>query len=550
MDVKQPRQLPAAFLVAGASAWMATAGNAALWRELQSLGIVQGPDGWLLTIALVGILAASLYALLSLFAWRPLLKPVITLLFVASAVGGYFMWTYRIVIDGSMAINTLHTDRQEVMGLLSPRLAAVVLLGAALPSWLVWRTRVLHRPWKQQTVRNLGGLAAGLVVVVALIAASFEPFVSTMRHHSKLRYLFNPLNQMWAFGQAAVGEQKIRGPVAPLGRDARLAAAPGAKPRLLVVVVGETARSINLGINGYERDTTPRLAGAGVVSFRNAWSCGTSTATSVPCMFSHLGREDFSARDRDSENLLDVLQHAGLGVQWIGNQPGGCKGVCDRVPNVHIFHPVKRPLDQWEQRFCPIGECMDEMLLVGLDERIAQLPPERRGKGVVLVLHQIGSHGPRYARFSPPGFKKFMPECTSNHLPSCSPESLRNAYDNTIHYTDHVLGGLIDWLRRRTDYDGAMLYVSDHGESLGENNLYLHGLPYAIAPDVQKHVPWVTWLSPGFEQRSGLTMHCLRGRADTRISHDNLFHTVLGLMQVSTSAYRRDLDAYAGCGAD
>jgi lipid A ethanolaminephosphotransferase len=249
----------------------------------------------------------------------------------------------------------------------------------------------------------------------------------------------------------------------------------------------------------------------------------------------------FPARDRDSENLVDVLQHAGLAVLWIDNQAGGCKGVCDRVPAVNTSGG-KDPV------LCPGGECRDEVLVQGLDERIAQLPPAQREKGVVLVMHQMGSHGPAYSQRTPPAFKKFVPECTSSHLPDCSAEQLRNAYDNTIAYTDHVLGATIAWLRGRTDYDGALLYVADHGESLGENNLYLHGLPYAIAPDVQKHVPWITWLAPAFEQHSGLTLQCLRGRVDARVTHDNLFHSVLGLMQVSTSAYRRDLDAYAACG--
>jgi lipid A ethanolaminephosphotransferase len=229
-------------------------------------------------------------------------------------------------------------------------------------------------------------------------------------------------------------------------------------------------------------------------------------------------------------------------VLWIDNQAGGCKGVCDRIPNVNTSGGK-------DAKLCPGGECFDEILVQGLDERIAQLPPAQREKGVVLVMHQMGSHGPAYAQRTPAAFKKFLPECTSSHLPDCSSAQLRNAYDNTIAYTDHVLGATVDWLRRRGDYQGALLYVADHGESLGENNLYLHGLPYAIAPDVQKHVPWVTWLSPGFELGTGVTMQCLRARADTRISHDHLFHSVLGLMQVSTSAYRRDLDAYAGCGA-
>lgn len=538
---RKPRRMPAAALVGTASLWMAGAGNAPLWRELDALGLLQAHGGWLLPLTLAGLVAAGVAALLSLLAWRPLLKPAIVVLLFATAIGGYFMWTFRIVIDPTMATNVLQTDWHEAEGLLTWRLALVVLLGAAIPSWLVWRCEVAHHPWPRQALRNLAATGLAIAVVAALILASFQSLASTMRNHKELRYLLNPLNSVYAVGHAGFGGQRLRGELAPVGRDATLAAASG-KPRLLLLVLGETGRSGNFAINGYARDTTPELARAGVASFRNAWSCGTNTAASVPCMFSPLGREGFLDRERNSENLLDVLQHAGLAVLWIDNQPGGCKGVCDRVPHVNTS-ALKDP------RLCAGGECHDEILLAGLDERIAALPAAQRERGVVVVMHQMGSHGPAYSERTPRAFKRFLPECTSSHLPDCSGDQLRNAYDNTIAYTDHVLGSAIGWLRGRADYRTALLYVADHGESLGENNLYLHGLPYAIAPDVQKHVPWVTWLSPAFEQASGVTTNCLRTRADERITHDNLFHSVLGLMQVNTSAYQRKLDAYAACAA-
>jgi lipid A ethanolaminephosphotransferase len=537
----QPRRLSAAAVAGVASLWMAVAGNAPLWRELQHLGLIQAEGGWLLAVTMGGMVAAALFALLSLLAWRPFLKPAIVFLLFASAIGGYYMWTFRVVIDSTMATNTLQTDWHEVRALLTWRLALVVLLGAVLPSWLVWRSAVHHRPWQQQVLRNAGGVAVGLAAVAGLILVSFQPLASTMRNHKELRYLLNPLNSLWAFGQGAFAGQHLQKAMLPVGLDARVADA-GGKPRLLIVVLGETGRSGNFGINGYERDTTPELAKAQVASFRDAWSCGTSTAASVPCMFSPLGRNAFLAREQDTENLMDVLQRAGLAVLWIDNQPGGCKGVCDRVPSVNTS-ALKDP------KLCAAGECRDEILLSGLDERLAALPAEKRQKGVVLVMHQMGSHGPAYSERTPPQFKRFQPECTSSHLPDCQPAQLRNAYDNTIAYTDHVLGATIAWLRTRSDYDTAMLYVSDHGESLGENNLYLHGLPYAIAPDVQKHIPWITWLSPGFEQRSGIAMACLRAKEKERVTHDALFHSVLGLMQVSTQAYHRTLDPYAGCAA-
>jgi lipid A ethanolaminephosphotransferase len=538
---QKERRWPAAVLAGVASLAMATAGNMALWRELQDLGLLQARGGWLLAGTLAGALAAILFALLSLLSWRGVLKPALVLVLLATALGGHFMWSYRVVIDSGMATNTLQTDWMEAKALLTPRLALVAVVAGLLPAWLAWRTPVGWRPWKQQALRNAGGAALGLLVAAALIFVSFQPLASSMRNHKQLRYLMNPLNSLYALGQTAAGGKRAKGELVALGRDARLPVPRGDRPRLLVLVLGETGRAGNFGINGYQRDTTPELARQQAVSFRNAWSCGTSTAASVPCMFSHLGREAFADRERDSENLLDVLRHAGLAVLWIDNQPGGCKGVCDRVPTVNTSG-LKDP------KLCAGGECHDEILLAGLDERIAALPKDQRDRGVVLVLHQMGSHGPAYAERAPAAYKRFLPECTSNHLPDCSKEQLVNAYDNTIAYTDHVLGSTISWLRARTDYDGAMLYVADHGESLGENNLYLHGLPYALAPDVQKHVPWVTWLSPAFQQGTGLTMQCLHTRRDTRITHDNLFHSVLGLMGVATSAYQRPLDAYAGCG--
>jgi lipid A ethanolaminephosphotransferase len=399
-----------------------------------------------------------------------------------------------------------------------------------------------QRPWQQQSLRNTAAALLGITLFAALLLLSFQPLASTMRNHKELRYLMNPFNTLYAVGQTAFGGKRASHDLAALGLDAHVTPPPpGAKPRLLLLVLGETGRSGNFGINGYDRDTTPELARAGAATFRDAWSCGTSTAASVPCMFSNLGRQGFAGRQRDSENLLDVLQHAGLAVLWIDNQAGGCKGVCARIPTVDTSG-AKDP------RFCASGECHDEILLARLDERIAALPEAKRRLGVVVVMHQMGSHGPAYSERTPAAYKRFLPECTSSHLPDCSAEQLRNAYDNTIAYTDHVLGSAIGWLKTRSDYDGALLYVADHGESLGENNIYLHGLPYALAPDVQKHVPWITWLSPSFQQRTGVTLSCLRRQADTRLSHDNLFHSVLGLMQVGTSAYRLALDAYAGCG--
>jgi lipid A ethanolaminephosphotransferase len=187
-----------------------------------------------------------------------------------------------------------------------------------------------------------------------------------------------------------------------------------------------------------------------------------------------------------------------------------------------------------------------------LDARIAALPAERRAKGIVVVLHQMGSHGPAYYKRSLEHLKAFKPECTSSSLASCSKAEVVNAYDNSIRATDYFLASTVKWLQAKQDklskpFSTAMLYVADHGESLGENNVYLHGLPYAVAPDVQKRVPWITWLSRDFVSHNKINAHCLVDRANAKLSHDNYFHSVLGLTGVQTTLYKRELDIYAVC---
>jgi lipid A ethanolaminephosphotransferase len=226
-----------------------------------------------------------------------------------------------------------------------------------------------------------------------------------------------------------------------------------------------------------------------------------------------------------------------MAVLWVNNQ-SGCKGLCDRIPNVSID-----------------GEQLDEAMLLGLDERIAALPAERRAKGIVVVLHQMGSHGPAYYKRSPQALKAFQPECTNHALAACSRDSVVNAYDNSIRYTDYFLVQVVAWLKTKgldsaatkPPHATAMMYVSDHGESLGENNLYLHGLPYAVAPDFQKHVPWVTWLSPNYVDSRGFKTSCAKNNASRRITHDAYFHTVLGLTGIQTSLYQPALDIFSAC---
>lgn len=527
--------------------WLTIVGNLPLWQRVAALD-GQPVQRVLLLLVMGGLVLGATAALLSLLAWPRVFRPLVTVLVLVSAFNTYFMWQYGVVIDPTMLANVAQTDAREVRDLLSPRLLGTVLLVAGPPLWWIWRRPLAWGRWLPQTGRNLLGAGVALLLLVGVVLAGYQGLASLMRNHKPLRYMINPLNSVYAATRLAADQlPKQARALQPVGEDAQLGAryAQQKRPPLLVVVVGETARAQNWGLNGYARANTPALAqwqAKGLVNFPDVRSCGTNTQVSVPCIFSPLTREQGGDQTAEHQNLLDVLQRAGLAVLWLDNQ-SGCKGVCDRVPNASTR-------DLTLPALCEGGECFDEAMLHGLDERIAALDPQRRARGVVVVMHQMGSHGPAYFKRTPAARKAFMPECTSNTLSECPPEQLVNAYDNTIAYTDHFLGQTLQWLQTQADqgtYDTGLLYFSDHGESLGEKGLYLHGVPYAFAPDQQTRVPMVTWLSAGLQQRSGVQADCLRKQAATPLSHDHVFHSVLGLMDVKTAVRDPALDLYAPC---
>jgi len=548
MFIDPPKRSPrsAQTLVLLASAWLAVLGNIALWRNLIQLPDLTGWQGVVFGAAFALIIASVLTALLALLAWRWTLKPAISFLLLCAGFSTHYMLSFGILVDTPMLVNVLHTDSREVGEQLSVGLALTVAALAGLPMVWLWRQAWASKRWGQQALHNAGLCLVGLLVAVGTTLAVFQDFASLMRNHTQLRYQINPLNSVYAMLDLTLIPSELRGgPLHALGEDAHIDTraskdADVQHPPLLVLVLGETARSQNFSLNGYPRLTNPMLAQENVVSFSQVTSCSTRTADSLPCMFSHLGREGFAQRLHESENLLDVLQRAGYAVLWIDNQ-SGCKGQCERVANVNTAL-IKVAGE------CEDGECRDTVMLTRIDEELAKLPAKQRARGTVVVMHQMGSHGPAYYKRTPAAFKKFQPECQENSLSHCERQQVVNAYDNTIVFTDYFLSRLIGWLKaQEKNSTPAMLYVSDHGESLGENNLYLHGLPYALAPDVQKHVAMISWMSPSFERWSDVSTTCLRQQRDRALSHDHLFHSVLGVMAVQTRVYQAQNDLFVTC---
>ena len=527
------------------SLWIATLGNFPLWTALWHLPETHGLQATGTLAVLVLVVFAATLLLLCLMVWPRWRKPAGIFLLSVTASSSYFMASYGIVIDPTMLTNAVQTDAREALELVSWPLLVTLALGVALPGLWWWRQPVRPVGAARLVAQQVGAALLALLVAVVLLWASFQDVASLMRNHKPLRYMINPFNSVYAVARVSVGQTaQAQAPLQPLGLDARPLApqATADTAPLIVLVVGETARAANFGLGGYGRDTTPRLKalqGQGdMVYFSNVASCGTNTQTSVPCMFSHLGREGYADASDRHENLLDVLQRAGLAILWLDNQ-SGCKGVCERVPSVDTRSVSVAGL-------CADGQCFDEVMLHQLPQELARLPAERRARGTVVVMHQMGSHGPAYYKRSPPAAKHFLPECTSNALQECPVEHIQNAYDNSLRYTDHFLGETVRWLQTQAR-PTALVYLSDHGESLGEKGLYLHGMPYRMAPQEQTHAPMLAWVSEPLQRNMGWSMACLRAKAKQPWSHDNLFHTLLDLARVGTSVQNPDLSILSGC---
>lgn len=522
-----------------ASLYLLVAYNSVLWSHLSSV-VEPGVSGVLLRLAFAVLIFCAFNLVLTFVAFRRVLKPVLVVLFVAGAGAAYFMNQYGVLIDVGMLRNTAETNPAEVRDLLSLKLGVYILLLGVVPSLLLYKTPIKFRVW----YRELFGKFVASIACVALLGVvallNYQGLASLFRNHHEIRLMLVPSNVVGAsFGY--VGEQlgTATKPFVKIGEDAQRDPAwqQHTRKSLTVLVVGESARAQNFGLLGYSRDTTPQLSKEqGLIAFSDFHSCGTETAVSVPCMFSGFTRDEYKAsKAKSQEGLLDVLQRAGLSVHWRDNQ-SGCKGTCDRVQFEDVSNTKDSPL-------CTDSECHDEILLQGLASMIDNLQQD-----TVLVLHQMGSHGPEYFKRYPMQFERFTPVCLSNALNQCSEQSIINAYDNTLVYTDHVLASLIDILRSKQDkVDTAMLYLSDHGESLGEYNLFLHGTPYMLAPEQQKHVPMLAWFSDSYRQDFAVDTDCLNEERDQPLSQDNLFHSMLGLLQVRTAVYDQQLDMFARC---
>ncbi len=496
-------------------------------------GFAWTPEKGLLTLVLFAAFLSIGAALATLILALPakiarVLLAVLALCGATTFTGGIL---YNIVMDPDMARNFLATDQREALAYVSPRTVLLFCAAAIPPIWTAFAADLPPvRPAKH--FFRAGAAVLLLAVGVGFIAMELQSFSGLMRADKSLRYRIAPVNVVWSTAVTLAREpsasvEKVRTVVDANPTFAR----PVSRPSVLIVAVGETARAANWGLSGYERDTTQALGALNVINFSDVTACGTSTEVSLPCMMSRIGRSDYNREQiLAEESLPALLQRAGAEVRWVDNQ-SGCKGTCQGVP-------TSKP--DTASATCENGLCFDGVFTDELKKTLESLPSDRP---TVLFYHFYGQHGPAYAKGSPAARKIWTPECTDPDLGSCTKEGIRNAYDNSIRYTSDVLADLIRTLQEKNgSVSSALLYLSDHGESLGEKGLFLHGAPYMIAPDEQVKVPMVMWMNEWFEEDFGIDRAKIEARAKTPVSQEHLFSTVLGLLKVNSSAYRAEYD--------
>lgn len=512
--------------------------NVAAWGALASLTELSGLKRGLFEASFAVLLWAAFCLVLLPFSFRPLLRPAISLVAITAALAAYFMNTYGVSIDRVMMQNVMETNPGEARALLSAKMVGYVLLLGVLPATLAWLWPVRYRPFLTGLLTKLALALIATVLLAVMVASFYSTYAPLFRQEDQLTHFINPTNYLYATAKTASEKWAIKRDtvIQPIGTDAQRVTV-GERKKLMIFVVGETARADHFGLNGYPRPTTPELSQLDVLNFSQVHSCGTSTAVSVPCMFSMFPHSDYSdKKGKTYESLLDVLKRTGMNVLWLENN-SDCKGVCLRVPNQDIPKTQPGP-------FCDGQRCLDEALLAGLDTYIDTLDDD-----TLIVLHSDGSHGPEYYDRYPADQQVFTPVCHTNQLGSCSQQALVNVYDNTIHYTDHFLARVVALLKQRQQrWDTALWYVSDHGESLGENGVYLHAAPYAIAPEAQTHVPMVLWFGQGSLADTGVERGCLQAKQNQEgLSHDEVFHSLLGWFSVNTNLYQGALDLFKSC---
>ena len=527
------REFGSSWVVVATALYFTTVLNVTFWRFAMSNLEISGAASMLFAVSMPAVLFLVFCISFSCLLWPYAGKVIVAVLLVASAAASYFMFRLNVLIDSEMIRNVFEARPHEAFEMVTIGGIGWVFMFGIVPAAALFLIKIRYRPLWRELGRRVLHVVASMLILAVLAFFFYKDYASVGRNNKMAGRLINPFNYIASTRTYFRKQARKNRPFVVIDNDPEHVPYEDPYFTVLIIMVGETARAMNFSLNGYERETNPKLSRQDIVNFPNVTASGTATAFSLPCMFSHLPREKFNIdASYRSENLLDVLKKSGYDVLWLDND-GGSKGVSSRVPTIDLMkdgNPKYRNGDTF----------FDEVLLDGLEERLAAIE-----KDTVIVLHMMGSHGPSYYRRYPDAYRVFTPTCDTAEIQSRPREEIVNTYDNTILYSDHVISEAIDILKRFPQHEAGLVFVSDHGESLGENGLYLHGIPYSIAPTEQLAIPMLLWMSETMQREDHVDYQKLKEAAkDLELSHDNLFHSILGLVEIDTELYDPTLDLF------
>jgi lipid A ethanolaminephosphotransferase len=470
------------------------------------LGTLNG----LLSLSVVFVLAFFLTSILFfiLFLINSVIAKIsISILFFINTLSIYFINNYKIIIDRAMIGNILNTNFEESYDFLHFDLIVYILIFAIIPIFFIFKVNL------KKISRIKVFLHGVLIVIISIlwIYVNSSTWIWIDKHAKNLganimpwSYIINTIRYTSIANSEFRNQKLLPNPI--FENDNKM---------LVVLIIGESARSQNFSLYGYKKNTNPLLSKQNIVVLKNSKSCSTYTTKSLECMLSHDSGND------EYEVLPSYLSRNGVDTIWHSNNWG----------------QASLKVDTYQDRSSLENDCInnqcgyDGSLLNKLETRINN----STSKKIFAVLHQKGSHGPKYSERYPEEFEVFKPVCKSVVLNDCNKDSLVNAYNNSIVYTDYVISNTIDMLKKIA-IPSMLIYVSDHGESLGESGLYLHGTPMIIAPKEQTDIPFILWLSDDYKSK-------IKGIKNLKsYNHFNVFHTTMGAFGLNSEIYLKNLD--------
>ncbi|RRJ89334.1 phosphoethanolamine--lipid A transferase EptA [Paenimyroides tangerinum] len=456
---------------------------------------------------LILVVLANFFFFYILFYISKIVGKIFTIItFLINSVAVYFINSYSVIIDESMISNILNTNFDESSAFFSFKLIIYLVCFGILPSIFIFKAKFEKVSFKKFMIQT--GINLGLILLIVVANAANVLWID------KNSKVVGGLAMPWSYAvntplfyihEAKKNQKEILLPDATITNDEK---------SVMVLVIGESARSENFSLYGYSKNTNPLLSKIENLHNFNATSCATYTTAGLKCILEHENSNDLY------EILPNYLNRNDVDVIWRTTNWG--------EPPVHIEKYKKR--ENLIENCEGIGCDYDEILLAGLKDEILN----SNKKKILIILHTSTSHGPTYSKKYPPQFEVFKPVCNSVEVANCSQEELINAYDNTIVYTDFILSSVIETLKELPNYKSSMIYVSDHGESLGEKNLYMHGVPMSLAPKQQYEIPFIVWVSDGSKEL----------KKNNALTQNHVFHSVMNFLGITSPIYNEEMNIY------